>query len=252
MLGASLAAGAETEIKLAWIGGADSDARKGVGLGVDEANLQGRFLGYGVRLLDYKNASELKDGHGAAAILTELQGDELEMILVANEGVPVFYIGDDGHSLMPPQCKGNLLSVLPTKDMLGAAGAAWKEAKPDKPADAVAAWHPKFVKFAARDLNKRYLKANDRVMTPTAWGGWAAVKAINSAFASKGTEGMSLLADPERRGELGFDGQKGLKMSFRKDGMLPQVILASKDGKLLGEVPGTWPKADQMHACSGH
>ena len=81
MLGASFAAGAETEIHLAWVGAADSDARKGVGLGVSEANLQGRFLGYKVHLHDYH--AKLKGEHNAVAILTERQGDELEMILVA-------------------------------------------------------------------------------------------------------------------------------------------------------------------------
>ena len=164
----------------------------------------------------------------------------------------MIYIGTDEHKLMPPQCRGNLLAALPTKDMLAAAAAAWKKAKPGKPADTIAAWHPKFVKFAARDLNKRYMKAYGKAMSPTAWGGWAAMKVINSAFASKGEEAMALLADPERRDELKFDGQKGSSMAFRRDGMLPQLMLASKGGKLLGEVPGTWPTADQMHACSGH
>ncbi|MCY4281483.1 MAG: hypothetical protein OXE03_00980, partial [Gammaproteobacteria bacterium] len=40
------------------------------------------------------------------------------------------------------------------------------------------------------------------------------------------------------KGDLGFDGQKGLGLDFRNTGQLRQLLLISDaDGKLLGEAP---------------
>ena len=40
------------------------------------------------------------------------------------------------------------------------------------------AWHPKFVRYAARDLNKRFLRVQGVAMDDDAWAGWAAIRMV--------------------------------------------------------------------------
>lgn len=252
MLTASYAAAA-ADITLAWIGAADGDARNGVEQGLNEANLQGKFLGYSIAMQNYQNPEQFGHAGQGHAILTDMRGENLAQILRQNLKTPVFYIGNQDHGLKAAQCTDNLLRLLPPEASMKAATNAWLESKPDKDG-AATAWHPRFVKFAARDLNKRYKAAFSTAMAPSAWAGWAAVKAIATAFSSQGEQAILMFAEPKQRASanLGFDGQKGRNMVFREDGVLPQLILIGNGDKLLGEAPGIWPTAGQRSECAAN
>ncbi len=111
----------------------------------------------------------------------------------------------------------------------------WRQKHPG--ADVVAtAWHQDFVKFAARDLNKRYRKKIGTGMDEYSWAGWAAVKMVADTVAREG------ISDPVKmlkylKTNLSFDGQKGLDMDFRNTGQLRQILLIAENDKLLGEAP---------------
>ncbi len=250
MLLISYAAAAD-DITLTWIGSA-SDAKKGMTQGLEEANLQGKFLGYSIAMQDYQNQEQFERTSQSHAVLTDMRGKNLAKILRQNPEIPVFYIGTSGHGLSADQCAANLLQVLPPEANMMAATKAWRESNPGKTNGVATAWHPRFVKFAARDLNKRY-KANFGVsMTSSAWAGWVAVKAIATAFSGHGVQAALMFAAPKQRANLGFDGQKGQNMAFREDGLLPQLVLIGDGGELLGEAPGTWPTADQQSNCTAN
>jgi hypothetical protein len=92
------------------------------------------------------------------------------------------------------------------------------------------------VKFAARDLNKRYKAAWEVDMDDEAWAAWAAVRIFSDAVANmpEGTvaERLSYI-----RNDLEFDGQKGAYMTFRATGQLRQPLLIVENGELAGEAP---------------
>lgn len=45
----------------------------------------------------------------------------------------------------------------------------------------IADWHPEFRRYGAGELNERFERAYGTPMTPPAWHGWIAVKAIGEA-----------------------------------------------------------------------
>ena len=132
-------------------------------------------------------------------------------------------------------CSTNQLHIIPSQQMKADALAQWLEKEPDSKAVAQA-WHPKFVKFAARDLNKRYKKAHGIPMDDNAWAGWAAVKMVSDTVARENITERAAILDYLKT-QLAFDGQKGLNMSFRKTGQLRQPILIVDGDKILTEAP---------------
>ena len=113
--------------------------------------------------------------------------------------------------------------------------AQWQQKHPGTPVIA-RAWHKDFVKFAARDLNKRFRKAFHKSMDDYAWAGWAAIRMAADSVAREGvTEPLALLH--YLKTNLAFDGQKGLNLNFRETGQLRQPLLLVQDNKLIGEAP---------------
>jgi len=94
------------------------------------------------------------------------------------------------------------------------------------------------VKFAARDLNKRYAKKFQREMDDDAWAGWAAAKIVSEAVVQEGLDKPAALLRRLWDGFF-FDGQKGAALSFRATGQLrqPVLLVQDEDGQLLGEAP---------------
>jgi ABC transporter substrate binding protein (PQQ-dependent alcohol dehydrogenase system) len=113
--------------------------------------------------------------------------------------------------------------------------AQWQQKNPD--ANVIAtAWDPRYEKFAARDLNKRFTKAFNTKMDDAAWAGWAAIKMSSDTVAREHiTTPVQLLGYLKTK--LVFDGQKGVEMSFRPDGQLRQPLLLIDNGKIAGEAP---------------
>ncbi len=229
---AALAAGpcVAAEFTLAYVGPSEGATVNGLRLGVDESNLQGEFLGVKLTL-----APSREDGaEGAIAVLADAPGKVRE---IANRAGPrpVFNLTDTSDALRSA-CLPNVLHVIPSDAMLADAVGQWSRANPDRPATA-AAWHHKAVKFAARDLNRRFLARFGTPMDGQAWAGWFAARAVGDTLMREPGAGPRELLAALKRAD-GLDGQKGDPHSFRASGQLRQgLVFVSPDDDLLGEAP---------------
>ncbi len=221
------------EVSLAYFG-ADADmAALGVVQGLNEANLQGEFLGQKYALKNYDPA-QLITVSGVSAILASLDEAGLRELVKQNPGVPVFNLIEASDALRR-DCVSDLFHVIPSKKMRGDAVAQWLQKNADSKAVA-ASWHGDFRKYAAGQVNKRFKKAHGKVMDDEAYAGWMAMKIVADAVArTSSNESGKLIAFMKK--DLVMDGAKGLKMTFRSTGQLRQMILLVEDGKVVGEAP---------------
>ena len=226
---------AALEIRLVYVGSTDESAWLGVLQGQHEANIQGRFLDqtYVVEAMTPEGLA--KSEQPPAAIVAAGDAAALRSLSEAMPGVAVFNVtaGDDA---LRQVCTTNLLHVLPSDAMRSDAVAQWTQKNPDANVEAWA-WHPKFVKYAARDLNKRFLRVQGVAMNDDAWAGWAAVRMVAEAvIRTQSTAPSALLAF--MKDEIAFDGQKGIPHTFRNTGQLRQrLLIVDEAGKLTGEAP---------------
>lgn len=223
------------EVTVGFVGDPQSTAYLGASQGLDEANIQGRFLGQTYQLVT-TTADALAAGTAPAvdALVVAADAATLTAVGASAPDVPVFNVLAEDDALRE-RCSPNLLHVIPSSRMKQDAEAQWAQAKPDSPAKAVA-WNPGFTKYAASQLNKRYEAKAARPMDDAAWAGWAAVKLLADSVARlQSTDHAALLAFV--KDEMNFDGQKGVDMNFRPNGQLRQVLLLEHDGKVVGEAP---------------
>ena len=233
LIGAASAA----EVKIAYIGPSlhESSSGRGALQGLKEAQLQGRFLGIEYSLVEAK-PSDSDILRGSDAILVSGSPVQVQAVTrtVSQQGVPVFNVAAAQDELRTA-CAPNLLHTLPSEAMLAAAVDQWKQ-RSEAESVVAQAWHPAFVKFAARDLNKRYKASWDTDMDDEAWSAWAAVRIIADAAANL-PEGNVAERLSYIRTDLEFDGQKGAYMTFRETGQLRQPLLVVENGELAGEAP---------------
>ena len=229
------ATSAAFEVRLIYVGSTDEAAWFGVLQGQHEANIQGRFLDqtYTVEAMTPEALSQANQQ--AAAIIAAGDASAAQSLGEAMPGVAVFNVTADDDALRQA-CTANLLHVPPSNAMKADAVAQWLQKNPDASVEA-RAWHPKFVKYAARDLNKRFLKVQGVAMNDDAWAGWAAVRMVAEAvIRAQSTDPSALLSFMKT--EIAFDGQKGVPHTFRDTGQLRQRLLIVDDaGKLTGEAP---------------
>ncbi len=226
-----------SEVKIAYVGPDlhQSSSGRGALQGLEEAKLQGGFLGIRYSL-DAAEATDLATLRGADAILVSGTPARVQAVAesVAEQGVPVFNVAAR-QDWLREACAPHLLHTMPSDAMAAAGVAQWNQ-NHDSATVVAQAWHPDFVKFAARDLNKRFAETWDVPMDDEAWAGWAAVRIIADAAANLPEASLS-----ERlayiREEMEFDGQKGAYMTFRATGQLRQPLLIVADGDLAGEAP---------------
>lgn len=217
------------EVQLHYVGAREDAAFLGVTQGLEEANLQGRFLGQRY-VLDIERAASARP----AAILAAIEEGALIALAGRHPGIPVFNLSSESDALRA-KCLANLLHVIPSREMKRDALAQWRKLHPDSKAQAQA-WHPEFKKYSAEQLSKRFFKARGQAMDDGAWAGWAAVKLLSDSVARLGA------AEPAKllgyiRTQLAFDGQKGIDMNFRPNGQLRQPLLLVEGGKIAGEAP---------------
>ncbi|MGH8520003.1 MAG: ABC transporter substrate-binding protein [Gammaproteobacteria bacterium] len=220
---------APIEVRLHYVGAREDPAFLGVTQGLEEANLQGRFLGQRY-LLDGERGAQARP----AAILAELEEQALVAVAGRHPGIPVFNLSSESDALRE-KCLANLLHILPSREMKRDALAQWRKLHPDSNARAQA-WHPEFKKYSAEQLSKRFFKARGQAMDDGAWAGWAAVKLLSDSVARLDAVEPEKLLDYIRT-RLAFDGQKGIDMSFRPNGQLRQPVFLVEDGKVVGEAP---------------
>ena len=237
LLGWAVAGAADiTEVSFAFIGDADGSAHTGVAQGIHEANLQGQFLGQNYSLQEFSGDNiDAIEPDRFIAIIVATNADDLGQVGARFKDHPVFNVSVHDDALREA-CAPNLLHVIPSAGMLADARAQWLQKNPGAEIT-TSGWHPDFVKFAARDLNKRYKKRFSQPMDQYAWAGWAAVKMASDSVARQNLTEPGAMLEFLKTG-LAFDGQKGLDMDFRDTGQLRQLVLiVGQEGELLGEAP---------------
>ena len=220
-------------VRFAYTGDVDTASYNGVMLGLAEANLQGKFLGYSFAIDNYSPAQTGKlDPSKYVAILSSLDSDGLRALAARVHGVAILNLTDKDDALRE-DCIADMFHIIPSHTMEKDAVMQWQKKHPDSQVQATA-WDPRFVKYAGRDLNKRYTARYKKKMDELAWAGWAGARMVTDVIV-RGTP-----ADPAQvleflKTKLAFDGQKGLDMSFRVTGQLRQPLLLVENGKLLNE-----------------
>lgn len=223
------------KINFAYVGDDNHPALLGVKQGIEEAKLQGYFLNQEYNLDIFSEADITKqDFSNYIAVITATNIESFKKLASTLTNTPVFNLNNREDELRTA-CIANALHIIPSKRMAKDALLQWQQKNPESQAK-VQAWHQDFVKFAARDLNKRFKKSFDVVMDDYSWAGWAAVKMTSDAVA------RTQVNEPKKmlhylKTELSFDGQKGSNMTFRKTGQLRQLLLIVEDNKILTEAP---------------
>ena len=217
---------ADSVISIAYVGTGHDNAQRGTQLGMDEAQLQGEFLGQ-----QYQLTSELPD---ALAIVAAVPADELRAIAARYPDKPVFNVAAPDDQLRT-SCVANLLHIVPSHQMLVDAVAQWHQYHPDGSV-AAHAWDASFEKYAALQLNNRFREQFGTPMDDEAWAGWAAIKLVSDMIVREQIDSSVQLLAAVRL-KLAFDGQKGTDLSFRLDGQLRQPLLLVEQGEIVGEAP---------------
>jgi len=197
-----------------------------------EAEQQAKFLGIEYRWVFVNDAKEAQEHQDADAVIATIETEE---VAAALPGAAVFNVTDRDDKLRT-RCRRNLFHVAPSWTMLSAAKKQWKESEPDDHAIEAHAWHPRFVKFAGRELNNRWRNSVGREMTDDDWAVWAAYRLVADAVAQN-AEATPVELITYFREEMEFDGQKGAYMTFRETGQLRQPLLVTVAGRLAGEAP---------------
>jgi hypothetical protein len=223
------------EVNFAYVGEVDHSALPGARQGLEESNLQGQFLNqkYNLDIVSAKD-SQTHDFSAYIAVFTTVDADTFKNLATKLPDTPVFNLSlnDD---VLRTACFNNALHIIPSDRMVADAIAQWQQKEPDSKASAQA-WHPDFVKFAARDLNKRFTITHNTAMNDYSWAGWVAVKmTADSVARTQITEPAKMLN--YLKTDLAFDGQKGDTMNFRETGQLRQPLLLVEDDKIVAEAP---------------
>jgi hypothetical protein len=235
LLASNIVSADNIEVSFVYIGPNDHSALLGVQQGLDEANLQGQFLNqkYNLNIISAQDAST-HDFSDYIAVLTAVDIDTFLTLTETLSGLPIFNLSIEDDKLRKT-CINNALHIVPSNSMKADATAQWRSKMVDSKAIAQA-WHPDFVKFAARDLNKRFKKHQKVAMDDNSWAGWAAVKMTSDTVArTKITEPTRMLH--YLKTELTFDGQKGSDMNFRETGQLRQLMLLIENNNIVAEAP---------------
>jgi ABC-type branched-subunit amino acid transport system substrate-binding protein len=227
-------AGAQTlEVDIGFAGATDSDAWHGAAQGLAEANAQGQFLGVHYELVPLDTDAGSR-AVGNAAVVAALDPAALGALARAQPRTPVFNVSAEDDALRA-DCHSNILHTIPSTAMRADAVMQWQRKHPQSAAVAQA-WHEDFEKYAAVQLNRRYLESTGRPMNDVAWAAWAAVKLVSDLIVRlQDADPAALLA--ALKGPLAFDGQKGVDMSFRDTGQLRQTLLLVENGAIVAEAP---------------
>ncbi len=224
LLGAKGATTDDAErVVVSFIGEANSPAARGAALGIEEANRAARYFGFQLEL-------DPRGTPGPLGIAASSDGAALEALVGPGRVVINSRVSKRSG------CRAGLFHVAPSDAMVASARAQWREALKSE-APSVAAWHPSLVKFAARDLNKRYLAQYGEVMRSEAWAAWAAARSFGEAVLRTRSVDPAQIAT-YFRGAFGLDGQKGRALTFRPNRQLRQPLYyVDADDEVVGEAP---------------
>lgn len=233
LMSATVCAAETTNIHFAFIGERGSSAHRGALQGLKEANAQGKFLGLSYDLVTVDDAAQAA-ALDVVAVVAAIS--PLRLVKAANDhSALIFFNPVARDDELREECLPNLLHTAPSFAMQTDALQQWARKQPGSAVTAQA-WHHRFRKYAAAQLNRRYSESFDQAMDDDAWAGWAAIKLVSDTIARlKHTDGEVLLK--ALHGDLAFDGQKGINMSFRDTGQLRQPLLLVGHDEIVGEAP---------------
>lgn len=219
-------------------GAADSPEARGAILGIAEANRMGRYF-------DIEFALEVDSAsppvESVSIVIVAGDRDRVRAALapgrlVINSAAPENQLRD--------ACPTGLFHTLPSEKMLDDAHDQWRKSGEEGDTPEVITWHPSLVKFAARDLNKRFRERFEEAMASRAWAGWAAARAIGEAVIRTGSRDATELGR-YMRGEFALDGQKGIALTFRPNGQLRQPLYYLRGDEVVAEAPLAAAVADR-------
>lgn len=223
-----------SEVNLVYFGAKTDTAFFGAKQGLQEANRLGRLIGQHYVLVTQSAAALEPIEPAPSAIFAAVDAESIHILSELNAGVPVFNL-TEAHDGLRALCLSNVLHVIPSGEMKADAVAQWRNKHPDSKAVAQA-WHPELNKYGAKQLNQRFENAQGQPMDDFAWAGWAAAKMITNMIArTQHAEPDRLLKDLKTL--LAFNGRKGIRMDFRPNGQLSQVMLVVEEGEIAGEAP---------------
>lgn len=226
------------EVTMHYVGPTKGQIWAGVQQGLEEANLQGKFLGqhYSIEAVSVEEITALPNAKLTAVLLAN---DADSILSLAQEkrfaNVPMLNLSSAADELRGA-CLNNLLNIPISQKMKQDAIAQWQAKNPDMLVEAQG-WHEDFVKFAASQLNTRFTRNHQANMDDDAWAGWAAVKMLSDTVArTQSTDSAAILTF--LKNDLSFDGQKGDTATFRETGQLRQIVLLiDEDNNIVAEAP---------------
>ncbi|NOQ94286.1 MAG: hypothetical protein GQ547_06590 [Methylophaga sp.] len=223
------------DVKLHYVGPTEGSVWLGMQQGLDEANLQGEFLGQKYSLQPI-SADELVELDSVTAILLATDVDHILSIAQSKQfaNVPVFNMISDSNELRTA-CLANLLSITASEKMKHDAMVQMLNKNPESKAHAQG-WHKDFRKFAASQLNSRFTKAYGEIMDDDSWAGWASVKLLSDTVARTQSMDAGVMLK-YLKNDIAFDGQKGAGATFRDTGQLRQLVLIVENNKIVTEAP---------------
>ncbi len=225
----------DQRVAVSFVGDADSPSERGAMLGLEEASRAASYFGF---------RFELAPGEpGALVIAATRETGALEQLAVPGRLVV--------NALDPRRggCRDGLFHVAPSQAMRASAAAQWSAERGGE-VPAVEAWHPSLVKFAARDLNKRYAERFGEPMRSESWAAWAAARSIGEAVLRVQSADPTSIAD-YFVGEFGLDGQKGTALRFRPNHQLRQPLyFVDATDTVVGEAPLAGRDLDSLGALA--
>jgi hypothetical protein len=223
------------DVTIHYVGPTEGSVWLGMQQGMDEANIQGEFLGQTYTIKPV-TVDELADLENVTALLLSSDAETVKKVAMTEKfkSVPVFNLTSDDDKLRA-MCVPNLLNITASQQMKQDALAQWQAKNPDSKAH-VQGWHETFKKFAASQLNIRFKKAHGVIMDDDAWAGWAAMKLISDTVARIQSVDAGKMLN-FLKNDIAFDGQKGAGATFRETGQLRQLVLLIENNKIVAEAP---------------
>ncbi|MEO0973954.1 MAG: hypothetical protein AAFX85_12750 [Pseudomonadota bacterium] len=231
----SLGAAAKDVVNVLFVG-SEGDAYRGFLQALDEANLQGRFLGYEFAA-ERGNLDTLLQGGGeqVSAIFTAVPDAPFRALAARFPQVPMINLTSRTEALRRA-CTRHTFFAAATDAMLDDAMAQWKAAGNDAEGVAVKVWNTSFRRYAAIQVSIRFAEGQGQLMSDEAYAGWAATRLFGQVVVETGTTEPAALIKA-LHGDVQFDGSKGVPMNYRTSGQLNQMLLLEKDGRVVGTAP---------------
>jgi len=223
------------DVTIHYVGPTEGSVWLGMQQGMDEANIQGEFLGqkYTIKSI---TVDELASLNNVTSLLLATDAKSIEKIAMTEKfkHIPVFNLISDADNLRAA-CLPNLLNISASQQMIKDALAQWQAKNPDSNAH-VQSWHESFKKFAASQLNSRFTKSHGVIMDDDAWAGWASLKLVSDTVARLQSSDAEQMLN-YLKNDIAFDGQKGAGATFRETGQLRQLVLLIENNKIIAEAP---------------